>query len=308
MASAARRTWTEAEYRMLRPRASSSRQTFIESVGVIMTKGWKIAAVAIVVGVVTYVGLEILLPHHKVDVKLSGLVPADSVFSGTLQAPDAAAAAAAATPGSETADAGATTPSGPAVNTDDATLASGDNPDAGQTALVDTTASGDDESVAAVDAHAADTAVSAPASEPAPSAAVAAAKPASQPKPANKPAPAKPAAKKSVASTAKPASWWESSGNGLRVIYVGSAAFERAIVVMGNAPFANVTSASQNIRISDASGKPVAGSWKLGANNKSMLVFPVSKAGKFEVAVGAGLSDAGNRKLGQSLKGPVTVQ
>src|SRR3546814_13781871 len=84
--------------------------------------------------------------------------------------------------------------------------------------------------------------------------------------------------------------------------------FERAIVVMGNAPFANVSSASQNIHVTDASGKAVAGSWKLGSNNKAMLVFPVSRSGKFQVSVGAGLSDANQRKLGPAVKGPVVVQ
>src|SRR3546814_13887474 len=54
-------------------------------------------------------------------------------------------------------------------------------------------------------------------------------------------------------------------------------------------------------RSTDASGKAVAGSWKLGSNNKAMLVFPVSRSGKFQVSVGAGLSDANQRKLGQEI-------
>jgi hypothetical protein len=279
-----------------------------------MTKGWKIAAIAIAVGVVTYVGLEVLLPHHKPDVKLSGLVPADSVFSGKLQAPGEVAAATEATPGSTAADAGATTPSGPAVATDDAMAASDEGSDADQRALVDTTSPGDDDGAANADAQTATAAApeAAPAAEPAPEP-VAPAQPA--PKPASKPAPAKPAAKpapqkKPVAKAGKTGPWWESAGNGngLHVIYAGSAAFERAIVVMGNAPFASAASANQNIHVSDAAGKAIAGSWKLGANNKSMLVFPVGKAGKFQVAVGAGLSDAKNRKLGQAVKGVVVVQ
>ncbi|HET8882647.1 MAG TPA: hypothetical protein VFM56_10775, partial [Solimonas sp.] len=256
-----------------------------------MTKGWKIAAVAIVVGVVTYVGLEVLLPHHKPDVKLRGLVPADSVFSGKLQAPGEVAAATEATPGSAAADAGATTPSGPAVATDDAMAASDEGSDADQRALVDTTSPGEDDGAANADAQT--TTAAAPEAAPAPEP-VAPAQPAPAPKPASKPAPAKPAPKpapqkKPVAKAGKTGPWWESAGNGLHVIYAGSAAFERAIVVMGNAPFASAASANQNIHVSDAAGKAVAGSWKLGANNKSMLVFPVGKAGKFQVAVGAGL-------------------
>src|SRR3546814_16970414 len=59
---------------------------------------------------------------------------------------------------------------------------------------------------------------------------------------ASKPAVRKPAENKAATTVAsKSTPWWISSGNGkgLQVIYVGSAAFERAIVVMGNAPFAN---------------------------------------------------------------------
>src|SRR3546814_2865352 len=56
-------------------------QTSEELLGVTMTKGWKIAVIAVVVGVVTYVGLELLLPHHKAEMKLAGLVSADSVRS-----------------------------------------------------------------------------------------------------------------------------------------------------------------------------------------------------------------------------------
>lgn len=288
-----------------------------------MTKGLKIAAIAVVVGVVTYVGLEALLPHHKAEVKLSGLVPADSVFGGKLESPDQVAAAAAATPGAEAVDAGATTPSGPAVAGDDAMAPSADE-SSDQSPSSDTAATADEAAattVAADDAGAEPPAeAQAAAPPPAPAAAapakpVAAAKPAAKPeakpsKPASKPV-SKPADKKAPAAVAsKSAPWWTSAGNatGLQVIYVGSAAFERAIVVMGNAPFANVSSAAQNIHISDASGKAVAGSWKLGSNNKAMLVFPVSKSGKFQVSVGAGLSDAKNRKLGQSVKGPIVVQ
>lgn len=284
-----------------------------------MTKGLKIAAIAVVVGVVTYVGLEVLLPHHTVEVKLNGLVPVDSVFDSKLKSPDEVAAAAGATPGAMAVDDSATTPSGPAVASDDAmappadeTVDEGSAPDAG------TAADDSDSSVAnddtAADAGSADsTAAESTSPTPEPAAPAAApAKPAVKPAAkASKPAAAKPAAKKAPATAAASASpWWTSSSNsdGLHVIYVGSAAFDRAVVVMGNAPFASASSANQNIHVSDASGKAVAGSWKLGSSNKAMLVFPVSKSGKFQIAVGAGLSDAKNRKLGQSVKGPVVIQ
>src|SRR3546814_16838561 len=90
-------------------------QTSEELLGVTMTKGWKIAVIAVVVGVVTYVGLELLLPHHKTEMKLAGLVSADSVSASTLKSPAEVAAAAAANTGAASADASATLPNGPAV-------------------------------------------------------------------------------------------------------------------------------------------------------------------------------------------------
>lgn len=285
-----------------------------------MTKGWKIAAIAVVVGVVTYVGLEFLLPHHKVEVKLGGLVSADSVFDSKLKSPDEVAAATATTPGAATDDTHAAAPSESAVAGDDAMAIPPDD-SADQSALTDTVAANDDAgannvdtTTAADDSEAAVAETAPPSPSPAPAAAAAAPTKAAVAKPSTQPGKAvanKPAEKKALAAVAgTPTPWWTSSGNGkgLQVIYVGSAAFERAIVVMGNAPFANTGSASQNIHVSDASGKAVAGSWKLGNNNKSMLVFPVSKSGRFQVSVGAGLSDAQNRKLGQSVKGPIVVQ
>lgn len=248
-----------------------------------MTKGWKIAGIAVAVGVLTYVGLELLLPHRKIEVKLEGLVPADTVFGDKLKSPEEVAAAA-ATPGSAGADAGATTPSGPAVTTDDATAA-------------------------------APSTAEAPPAETAPAPAAPETEPAVAPEPAPTPEPAKPAPRpqpKKPAVAAKPAPpgpWWQAGAgkSGLQVIYAGSAAFKRAIVVMGNAPFADA-GAGRSIRVSDAAGKAVAGQWELGPNNKAMLVFPVAQAGRYQVTVGSDLTDAQGRKLGRTLKGGVQVQ
>ncbi|WP_051101804.1 hypothetical protein [Solimonas variicoloris] len=272
-----------------------------------MTKGWKIAALAVVVGVGTYVGLELLLPHHKTEVTLEGLLPADTVFSGTLQSP-ADVAAATATPGAAQAGAAETAPSGPAVNTDDAAA-----PAAPSGATETATAPPAPE---AEPAPATEVAAAAPAAapEPAPAAATEAA-----PAPAEKPAAAKPAAKARPAPAKKAGAdakrdlnaspWWQSgSGSGLQIVYAGSAAYRRAVVVMGNGPFGDAGSANQHIRVLDANGKRVAGSWEVSANNKAMLLFPVARNGRYQLVVDAGLADAQNRTLGQSLKGSVQVQ
>ena len=77
---------------------------------------------------------------------------------------------------------------------------------------------------------------------------------------------------------------------------------------MLNGAFDDTASAEQNVRVTDAAGKTVAGKWQIGANNKRMLLFPVDKAGTYTVSVKADLTDRGGRKLGKAQKGPVRVQ
>jgi type IV secretory pathway VirB10-like protein len=274
-----------------------------------MTKGLKIAGIALIVGVGTYLGLELLLPHHKTEVTLEGLVPAESVFGDKLKSPEEVAAAA-QTPGTGEANAEVTTPSGPAVNTDDATAAASET----ATAAPAAEAPAPSEPAQAA-APSEPTPPPAPAAEAAPvekpvvaekPAAKPAAKPATKTETAAAPAPGKkPAAKRDVSASP----WWQSStGNGLRVVYVGSAAYKRAIVIMGNAPFGDAASAGKNIRVTDAAGKRVSGKWELGASNQAMLILPVAQAGRYQVAIDAALSDTQSRKLGTALKGGVQVQ
>ncbi|WP_051277862.1 hypothetical protein [Solimonas flava] len=281
-----------------------------------MTKGWKIAALAVVIGVGTYAVLKLLLPHHKTEVTLEGLIPADTVFSGTLQSP-AEVAAATATPGAEQAGAAEASASGPAVNTDDAAAPAAEAP------------------AAEAATAAADSAAPAPEAEPAPATEVAAATPPAEaePKPAPAaeaaPAPAEPPAAASPVAKARPAPaktaakkagadgkrdlnaspWWQSgSSSGLQIVYAGSAAYRRAVVVMGNGAFGDAGSANQHIRVLDGNGKRVSGSWEVSSNNKTMLLFPVARNGRYQLVIDGGLADAQNRTLGQSLKGSVQVQ
>lgn len=277
-------------------------QNAVESLGVITMKGWKIAVAAVLVGVVTYFGLELLLPHHKVEVKMEGLVPADSVFGDSLKAPDQVAAAEATTPG-------AADVNGPAAGTSSDAAASSDDAmaPAGDDAAADTSAEPSADAAAASDSEAAPEPETAPAAaEPEP-----AAPPVEKPKPAAKPAPkpaAKPAPKKDAAPV-KPTTWWVSGkSDGLQLVYAGSASFERAIVLLSGSPFAGAASANQNIHVSDSSGNAVAGQWKLSPNNSKMLIFPVPAKGTFKVSVDAGLKGANNQTVGKPLKGAVLVQ
>lgn len=235
--------------------------------------GWKLAVVALVVGSGTYLALEWLKPYHHPEVKMEGLVPADAVFNASATAAPAAAEEASA-PAAPPAPAAPAEPAPPP------------------------------EPVAAAPAQPA----AVPAPPPPPPA------PAATPKLAAKsaePVPAKPA----KAAPAKPAeaapaanAWWQSSTPGFAVVYVGSAAFKRALVVMANAPFASADSANQSIRVLDAAGKPVTGRWELSSVNPSMLIFPVPGSGNYQVLIGANLSDRENHSLGKAVHGPIQVR
>ncbi|HSW14344.1 MAG TPA: hypothetical protein VLI06_15970 [Solimonas sp.] len=156
----------------------------------------------------------------------------------------------------------------------------------------------------------------APAPEPVAAAPAPEPKPAPAPKPAKKkeaPKPAaKPAQKAEPVAPKTPAMAWWSSGAGtpdqLGVVYAGSAAYKKAVVLMLNGSFDSASSANKNVKIVDPSGRIVGGSWEIGNNNPRMLVFPVDKGGLYKVVIGSDLSDRNNRKLGKKLQGSVQVE
>jgi len=139
------------------------------------------------------------------------------------------------------------------------------------------------------------------AAEPAPAPAPVAEAP--KPKPKPKPKPAKKAAAPTVA-------WWSGADtpDKLAMVYAGSAAYKKAVVLMFNGSFEGADSANKSIKVTDANGKTVSGSWELGANNPRMLVMTVPKAGRYTVVVNPGLTDRNKRSLGKTLQGPVQVQ
>jgi hypothetical protein len=92
------------------------------------------------------------------------------------------------------------------------------------------------------------------------------------------------------------------------VVYAGSAAYTRAIVLMFNGSFADAAVVQRHLRVTDAAGRTVPGNWEIGASNRRMLLFPVPRAGTYTVHVGAELADSNGRRLGGELKGPVRVQ
>ncbi len=274
-------------------------------------KGWTMTVAAVGVAAGTYFTLGAIYPPQKEKVKGPELAPVDAVFSRTL-------------PQNGAATAGATPRAAP-----DAAAATEASVDAGY----DTGYAADDDSdLALSDDRYADEPEPEPEPEPAPTPAPAAtaapapsptaaatvrpvetpsATAAPAPRPATAAAPAaKPAAPIATAAPAQPVTrWWgPESPERLSVVYAGSAAYTRAIVLMFNGAFADAAAAQQHLRVTEASGKTIAGTWEVGASNRRMLLFPVPRSGSYTVHLGADLADSNGRRLGSELKGPVRVQ
>lgn len=259
-------------------------------------KGLTMTVVAVAVAAATYFGLEFAFPPVKEEHPgLARLASVDEVFAGSLQEPAAPAA---------DATTAAPQPEAPAdVLTMNETAAPEPTMDEG-TATEAPAPQPQSEPAAIAPTEPPPQAEPEPEPESAPAAAPA-------PKPQAAPAPpAKPETKPAPAKKAEPLTqWWgPESPTQLSLVYAGSAAYTRAIVLMFNGAFDDTASAAKNLRVTDASGKAVGGSWQVGANNKRMLLLPVSKAGVYTVSVGAGLSDRSGRKTGKAIKGPVRVQ
>ena len=77
---------------------------------------------------------------------------------------------------------------------------------------------------------------------------------------------------------------------------------------MFNGAFFKADGIDANIKVTDKSGKAVSGSWEIGENNRRMLVFPVSAAGTYKVAVATGLTDSKGQKPAKAISGPVVIK
>ncbi len=288
-------------------------------------KSWIMVAVAIAVAAATYFTLETIAPHRPAETGGSRLVSADDVFQGATAADEDATQ----TVQAEVAQ--------PLDEADKALLAPSTEIAAGEVPAEDTatdvqTDAVDDEAADGLTDEAAeetvdDTADTAtpeptpsPTATPAPTP-TATATPTATPKPTATPAQTERPASSPAAAAPKPATkpaatpaqrltqWWApESDTRLSIVYAGSAAYTRALVVLFNGDFDNVAAAQQHLSVVDATGKPVKGTWEIGANNKRMLLFPVAKVGTYTVTVGADLADRNGRKLGTEQKGPVHVR
>lgn len=259
-------------------------------------KGLTMTVVGVAVAAGTYFGLETAFPRDEAKaLGAAQLASVDEVFNGTLQEPSAAPAEPAESPAEESSLPPAEEP------------AMDDGAPAQEPAAEESLPAAEETQAAPATPEAIEPE---PESQPEPEAEPApepVAKP--QPAPAQPVAPSKPASTPPSRKAEKLTQWWgPESATNLSVVYAGSAAYTRAIVLMFNGAFDDASSAAKNIRVTDANGKAVAGSWQIGANNKRMLLFPVGKTGTYTVSVGSGLVDRTGRKLGKSLRGPVRVQ
>lgn len=267
-------------------------------------KGVVIAVLALAIAVGTYFVLEQMYPHEVEEVKIDSGVTVEEVFSGTLQpAPATEVASAPVEPAAPApAEPGAIEPAPAPVE-----------PGATEPAAMEPATEPAEPAPAALEPEPEPTPEPEPIEpEPAPA-------PKATPPPAPviepAPAPAKPKAPpaKPKATPAKPAApakpWWgPERADRLSLVYAGSAAYKRALVLMFNGTFDNTTSARANLQVLDGAGKPVAGAWELGASNKRMLLFPVKKAGAYTVVIKPALADNKGRTVAAPMQGPVQVQ
>ncbi|MDD3762228.1 MAG: hypothetical protein PHP86_02920 [Nevskiales bacterium] len=276
-------------------------------------KGLTMSVVAVAVAVLTYFALELMFPpQSEAQQVVRAMVDADDIFSNDL---DSTGDAAPELPASS----GETIPAEAAIMNRAAEIAASEpehthseTPTTDHTADTDAPQAQDTDNVDEANApdEPAEEPVATPTPEPAPTPT-----PSAAPTPTPKPTPA-PAATRSKPRAPPPTpaarltQWWDTAATptGLTVVYAGSAAYTRAIVLMFNGAFDDSTAAEQHVTITDSKGTPVSGQWSVGSNNKRMLQFAVSKPGVYNVTVGAGMQDRAGQTLKQSLKGPVRVQ
>lgn len=274
-----------------------------------------LTAVATVLSLATYFGLDYFFPYQKEEIKVAETIPVDEVFSGGLQPPAATedAGSSAAEPAAAPAAEPAPTPasvaaasSKPAATAETAAAPASAAPADRMAMAAEPTAEPEPAPVPQAAAKTNKTAAETAGAEPA----------APPPKTASKPAgaPKKSAATPSTpvkqhAPVAELTQWWgKEDPDTLSLTYAASAAYKKAIVLMFNGAFDTPDSANKNVQVLDSKGNPVAGSWQVASNNKRMLVFAVDKTARYKVVLKPGLTDRSGRTLAQELQGPVYVQ
>lgn len=132
------------------------------------------------------------------------------------------------------------------------------------------------------------------------------------------PAPtAAPQATRRAASTAAPApqvaeddpeAWWlrPTTPEQLGIVHVGTASFNRAIVLMTDGGFDSVRSVSRNVEVIRG-GIVLDGEWTISPANDHLLIFKLEQSGEYAITVGAGLQDRKGRLWPHTVRGTLYV-
>lgn len=275
--------------------------------------------VAAVLSIGVFFGLDTFFPFKPEEIKVGDTAELKDVLGGTLNP---------AKPDGNPTSVGTTeelkgaAPAGAAAAAQPAAAEPAAAETAPETAAAETPAAAPEPAPAAKAEAAPQAAAPAPAAKsepaPAPKPEAAPAKPKAEPKPAAKaeaeakpspapaPAAAAPAPKAATAAPIKP--WWAGDLPGeLSVVYAGSAAYKKAIVLMFNGAFDGPDALNQHIKVKDDGGS-IPGKWEISSSNKRMATFAVPRAGRYQVVVGSGVADNKGKSLKKPEQGAVDVK
>ena len=123
-----------------------------------------------------------------------------------------------------------------------------------------------------------------------------------------RPAPRPPPPQTPVQDDSEADAWWlrPTTPSQLGVVHVGTAGFNRAIVLITDGGFNNVESLARNVEVLRG-GIVIEGQWSLSPANDHLAIFPLVHAGDYDITVGAGLQDRNGRVWPHTVRGTISV-
>ena len=123
-----------------------------------------------------------------------------------------------------------------------------------------------------------------------------------------RPAPRPPPPQTPAQDDSEADAWWlrPTTPSQLGVVHVGTAGFNRAIVLITDGGFNNVESLARNVEVLRG-GIVIEGQWSLSPANDHLAIFPLVHAGDYDITVGAGLQDRNGRVWPHTVRGTISV-
>ena len=123
-----------------------------------------------------------------------------------------------------------------------------------------------------------------------------------------RPAPRPPPPQTPAQDDSEADAWWlrPTTPSQLGVVHVGTAGFNRAIVLITDGGFNNVESLARNVEVLRG-GIVIEGQWSLSPANDHLAIFPLVHAGDYDITVGAGLQDRNGRIWPHTVRGTISV-